>query len=334
MLTLVTGAPGWLGTRFVQVLCHGWNGSELVHNRKVRCLVLKGIDTSELEKLPVELIPGDVRDANSLREAVRGVDTAFHLVGIIHPKRVRAFYDINTEGTENLITAAVGAGVKRFVYVSSNASAGHNTGWGRPMTEEDNPKPYKHYGKSKLKVEQIVNQFYQSGKIETVIFRPCWYYGPGQPARQTRFFRMIKSGNPIIFGDGKNLRSMSYIDNVVQGLLLAEESERASGQTYWIADERPYSTIEIYETVAKLLGVELEPRFVPGFTSKICELIDTTLQTFGFYSTNFHVAGEMNKDISCSIEKAKKELGYNPTVELEEGMCRSIEWCKENEIEI
>lgn len=334
MVTLITGAPGWLGSRFVEVLCQGWRGEGAIDERKVRCLVLPEIDISDLQKLRVEIVRGDVRDIESLKEAVKNVETVFHLVGLIHPRRIRELYDINTEGTRNMISAVVEAGVRRFIYVSSNSPAGHNTGWGRPMVEEDKPKPYKHYGKSKYLAEQIVNEFYQLGKIETVIIRPCWYYGPGQPARQTRFFRMIKSGKPIIFGSGNNLRSMSYIDNVVQGLLLAEKCERANGQTYWITDERPYATIEIYETVAKLLGVELKPRFVPRFTSKVCEWIDTMIQAFGFYSTNFHVAGEMAKDIYCSIEKAKEEIGYQPNVSLEEGMRRSIEWCRSKGIEI
>lgn len=334
MVTLITGAPGWLGSRFVEILCRGWDDEKPPDDRQIRCLVLKDIDTSSLEELPVELVPGDVRDITSLREVVKDVDTVFHLVGVIHPKRIRDLYDINTEGTRNMISAAAEAGVKRFIYVSSNSSAGHNTGWGRPMTENDPSRPYKHYGKSKYQAEQIVNEFHVSGKIETVIIRPCWYYGVGQPARQTRFFRMIKKGNPIIFGNGENLRSMSYIDNVVQGLLLAEKCENADGETYWIADERPYRTIEIYETIAELLEVELKPRFVPGFLSKWCEWIDGILQTFRLYSTDFHVAGEMAKDIYCSIEKAKKELGYRPTVELREGMRRSIEWCRENEIDI
>ena len=202
------------------------------------------------------------------------------------------------------------------------------------MTEEDLPQPYKHYGKSKLQAEQIISEYYNEGAIETVILRPCWYYGTRQPARQTRFFRMIKSGKPIFFGDGTNERSMAYVDNVTEALLLAESCEHANGQTYWIADERPYQTLEIYQTVADLLGVNLRPRFLPAFSSTCCEWIDTILQAGGLYSINFHVAGEMAKDISCSVEKAKRELGYRPRVGLEEGMKNSIEWCRSNGIEI
>jgi nucleoside-diphosphate-sugar epimerase len=162
-----------------------------------------------------------------------------------------------------------------------------------------------------------------------VILRPCWFYGPQQPARQTRFFSMIRKGNPIIFGSGENLRSMSYVDNSCPGILLATESARANGQTYWIADERPYTTNEIYRTVAELLDVPVfKPRHIPAISSDICLFIDKGLQSLGLYEMNFHVAAEMTRDIACTVEKAKAELGYAPQIDLREGMRRSIAWCR------
>jgi nucleoside-diphosphate-sugar epimerase len=145
---------------------------------------------------------------------------------------------------------------------------------------------------------------------------------------------MIKSGRPIIFGDGENLRSMSYIDNVIQAMLLAERTPHAAGNVYWVADERPYKTIEIYETIARILGVRIRPKYLPGAISVMCEAADSVLQSAGFYSPEIHVAGEMNVDIACSIEKAKKELGYAPAVDLAEGMRRSVEWCRKQGIDI
>jgi len=185
-----------------------------------------------------------------------------------------------------------------------------------------------------MQAEIYVNQKYKEGKIETVIIRPCWFYGPNQPLRQTTFFKMIKKGNPIIFGDGNNLRSMSYIDNTIQGLILAGEKKKALGQTYWITDKRPYSTIEIYQTIAELLNVKLEPRYLPKIVSSCCEIADDLLQEFGFYNKEIHVAGEMDKNIACSIKKAEEELGYKPKIELKEGMKRSIEWLRNQGIEI
>ncbi len=140
---------------------------------------------------------------------------------------------------------------------------------------------------------------------------------------------MIQKGNPFLFGDGKTLRSMTYLDNLVQAMLLASEKDCANGQTYWIADERPYSTKEIYQTTADLLGVtNFKPRYLPNLVSEICLSADHLLQAMDLYVKEIHVAGEMNKSIACSIEKAKRELGYNPKIALGEGMRRSIDWCK------
>ena len=331
--TLITGAPGWLGTRLAEVLANPedeLNKYSANKDRKVRCLVLPEENLSSLKNPSIEKVKGNVLEKQSLATAMEGVQTVFHLVGIIHPKKISDLYLVNRDGLKNVLDAAIAAGVKRLVFVSSNSPAGANKSRSVLMTEGDAPNPYMNYGKSKLQAEQLALQAHAEEKIEVVIIRPCWFYGPGQPARQSRFFRMIKKGNPIIFGNGENLRSMSYVDNTIQGLLLAEAVKEAAGNVYWIADEKPYATKEIYNTVAELLQVQLKPIHVPLIASQICEQIDRTLQAMNIYSTDFHVAGEMVYDIACSIDKAKRELGYRPTIGLREGMKRSLDWCAQN----
>lgn len=320
---LVTGAPGWLGTRFVEILAG--------KNRNIRCLVLKGIDGSYLKELGAETVEGDITRPESLKRVADGIETIFHIVGIVHTRflGVNDFFKINTEGTRNILECAIRAGVKRLVYVSSNSPAGCNYERDVLMNEYTPPRPYMTYGKSKLQAERAVNEAFIKGKLETVILRPCWFYGPRQPARQTRLMRMIRDRNVPLFGDGRNLRSMTYIDSLCDALLLAEEREIAKGETYWIADERPYTTLEIYETIAELLGVELRTRNIPGFFSDIATLADGILQKLHMYQTETHVVGELNKNVACSVEKAKKDLDYKPEISLREGMRRSIEWAKE-----
>lgn len=329
--TLVTGAPGWLGTRLLEVLTDPSDPLQKFSahkERRVKALVLPGLNTSSLPKA-AEIVPGNVLDAASLDAAMQGVDTVFHLVGLIHPKKIQQLFDINTTGTLNVLEAAAKAGVKRVVMISSNSAAG----LGKNMKESDAPKPYMAYGRSKLQAEQHVLRFVAEKKLEAVILRPCWFYGPGngQPERQLRFFRMIQKGNPILFGSGRSLRSMSYLDNTIQGMLLAEKTPEANGQIYWIADGKPYETIEIYRTIAALFGTTLKPRKIPGLASFICRIVDRLLQSVGMYITEFHVAGEMDRDIACDISKAERELGYKPEVELEEGMRRSIAWAREKQ---
>lgn len=194
-VTLVTGAPGWLGTRFLQALSDPTDPLQRYsahQHRTVRALVLPGMDTAMLPK-NVELAPGNVLDKASLEKAMVGVQTVFHLVGIIHPKNIPQLFEINTQGTLNMLEAAAKAGVKRFVFVSSNSAAGVNLSDDRLLKESDTPRPYMAYGVSKLQAEEHVHRFQREGKMETVIIRPCWFYGPGmgQPPRQLRFFRMI-----------------------------------------------------------------------------------------------------------------------------------------------
>jgi nucleoside-diphosphate-sugar epimerase len=334
-LAVVTGAPGWLGTSLVEALARGARFRSIVTEpRAVRCIVQPGTDTSAVTRLGAEIVSADLRDRRALRDACKGAELVVHAAGIIHPRRVQELFDINLEGTRNLLDEAVASGARRFLLVSSNSPAGLNATPAQLMTEDDPPKPYLAYGLSKLQAEWLVNDAYRGGKIETVILRPCWFYGPNQPLRQTRFFRMIKSGKPIVVGRGDNLRSMTYIDNAVQGLLLAASVPGASGKTYWITDRRPYSFIEIIQTVARLLDVELRPRYLPRITSDLARFVDSLVQMAGLYNQEVHVAGELAATIAASIEAARRELGYDPEIELEEGMRRSIAWCREQGIDL
>lgn len=332
MNVLITGAPGWLGTRFVEwLIARSDPASAPLAGARVRLLVLPGADLAGLQPVQgrIEVVSGDLRDPAALPPTVAGVDCVFHLAGIIHPTRIRDLYALNTEGTRQLLEAAIAAHVRRFVYVSSNSVGGFTRSPDPLMVETDAPRPYMNYGRSKWLAEQLVHDAGRRGAIETVVLRPCWYYGTGQPARQTRFFQMIQQGHPVLFGNGHNLRSLTYLDNLCQALVLAATRPQAVGQTYWIADERPYPTIEIYETVARLLNVQaLRPRKLPGLVSEGCLMADAVLQRLGCYITEIHVAGEMNKHIACSVAKAQRELGYHPQVALEEGMRRSIAWCR------
>ncbi len=331
---LLTGVPGWLGSRFLEILISGFEGEGPPNDWKIRCLSLDDRLAPEIEvpakKKAVEKFKGDITKRESLGPALKGADIVFHMAGVIHPKKVRDFFRINTLGTENLLRESLNAGVARFIYISSNSVAGINESRDKLFSEHDLPRPYLNYGLSKYCAEETVKSMRATGQIQTVILRPCWFYGPGQPERQTRFFKMIEKARPFIFGDGNNLRSMTYVDNLCQAMLLAAESRKADGQTYWIADKRPYSTYEIYKTIAGIFEIKnLEPRYLPDFVSTGCFWADTILQEFNCYIPEIHVAGEMNKDIACAISKAQEELGYDPKIELLQGMYRSIKWCKQ-----
>ena len=299
----------------------------------IRCLVQPGVALDRLRAIApdAEVVEGDVRDPAAVGRFVAGAEdaTVFHLAGIIHPAlRVRDLFEINLQGTRNLVAAATAVRVRRLVATSSNSPCGFSRDPSALFDESSPYRPYMAYGRSKMLMEQAVRG--ASRQIETVIARPCWFYGPEQPERQTTFFTMIKDGTGPIVGGGEARRSMSYVDNTALGLLLAAAVPEAAGQTYWLADERPYSMNEIVGTVEGLLRDELGMDVdggrmrLPGLASEVAMAVDASLQAAGFYEQRIHVLSEMNKTIACSIAKARDELGYRPRVELREGMRRSI----------
>ncbi|HNX96884.1 MAG TPA: NAD(P)-dependent oxidoreductase [Candidatus Aminicenantes bacterium] len=339
---LVTGAPGWLGTRLVQLLSSGLPdlpGQEPPFTDRVRCLCLPGSDDHPLRApgIEAEVVRGDLRNPEDATRFCAGAagTTLFHCAGIIHPKRIRDFYDINLQGSKNLLEAAERAGVRRAVIMSSNSPIGVNPAPGHTFDEDSPYHPYMNYGRSKMLLEQEVARIAARGKIETVVIRSPWFYGPLQPERQSLFFRMIRDGKAPLVGDGSNRRSMAYIDNICQGMIRAARVPAAAGRTYWIADRRPYSMNEIYDTIETLLEREFaipvahRRMRLPFLAGEIATVADRWLQGLGIYQQKVHVLSEMNKTIACRVDRAERELGYVPTVDLTEGMRRSIAWVLE-----
>ena len=280
----------------------------------------------------VEVVTGDVRDLDDCRRLCAGAKggVLFHTAGVIHPKKAAEFEAINVRGAKNVLDAAIAAGVRRAVVVSSNSPCGFNPHPDHLFDETSPYNPYMNYGRSKMKMELAVKERQAAGKIEAVIVRPPWFYGPNQPPRQTLFFQMVRDGKAPIIGAGENLRSMAYVDNLCQGLILAAQVEGANGRTYWIADDRPYPMREVIDTVERLLEHEFGQKCahkrlkLPGLACRIAGVADASLQTVGLYNQKIHVLSEMDGTIACSIATARRELGYDPRISLEEGMRRSI----------
>lgn len=344
---LLTGAPGWLGTRLARVLAEGLqDGPALVDpasTAEIRAFVLPDADASDLQSISprVRCIPGDIRDPASLKAFVERAEgaTLFHCAGVVHPTEgVKQFYDVNFRGTVNVLEAAEAAGVKRAVVVSSNSPIGVSLNPSEVFDEHAPYRPYMSYGRSKVLMEQAVAEVQARGKLETVIIRPPWFYGPDQPPRQTLFFKMIRQSKAPIVGDGTNRRSMAYVDNICQGLLLCAQKEMANGRTYWIADRRAYTMNEIIDTIERLLEHEFgltcahKRMRLPFVAGQVAQMADGALQKLGLYQQKIHVLSEMNKTIACSVEHAERELGYDPKVDLEEGMRRSLAWCRERNL--
>jgi len=339
-LALVTGAPGWLGTRLVATLVDGPPDVPALaasEPRRVRCLILPGTSRAALAELPagIELVEGDVRDPRSLAAFVRGAEgaTLFHACGVVATLRVRDFHDVNVEGTRHVLAAAAWANVARVIGISSDTVVGWNRGPDGVFDEQAPPNPHLHYGRSKKMMEDLLRETGAAGRVATVVVRPCRFYGPGQPQARSRFYRLIRRGRLPIFDRGNVCWSWSYVDNICQVALLAERVERAAGETYWVADRRPYRVAEIVDTVERLLerefGLPVSHRrlHVPAAVARVTAMVELALDRLGLRDERIHAVAHLGARVVCSIAKAERELGYAPTIELEEGLRRSIRWC-------
>jgi nucleoside-diphosphate-sugar epimerase len=327
----------------VEALAHGLTGvvglEDSPGDRVVRCLVVPHANAAELCAIgsKVQIVRGDLSDPECLVHFCRNGQgaTLFHAASIIHPRSTREFSEVNTSGTAKLLQAALKMRVKRIIYVSSTSPCGACANRDQWFDEGAPYNPSSGYGKSKMLAEEIVKETGATGAIETVIARAPWFYGPGQPCRQTHFFRLVRAGRVPIIGKGDNLRSMVYVDNVCQGLVLCERAAQANGNIYWIADKRPYTFNEIVDTIERVMEVDFglpcahRRLRLPNWVSALAGGADAALQAIGCYSPHLHVLSEMNKTIACAVARANRELGYLPSIDLEEGTRRAISWALE-----
>jgi nucleoside-diphosphate-sugar epimerase len=289
----------------------------------------------------VEVVIGDVGKPDTAARLLHGTGRdvdVIHTAGIIHPASTREFFEINANGSRHVAEAALDHGVRRLVHVSSNSPFGTNPHPHDTFRSIEPYHPYYGYGRSKMQAELAVIDAMALG-LDATIVRPPWFYGPFQPPRQTTFFRLVRAGKFPVVGDGEQRRSMVYIDNLVDGVIAAELTPGAKGKGYWVADERPYTVNEIVATVGRSLtdeGFSVKPPStrLPAIAGRIAELGDRIVQRLGRYQQQLHVLGEMNHTIACDISVTRRELDYAPSVELYEGMRRSIRWCVEQGIEL
>ncbi len=340
--TVVTGAAGWLGRALLDRLLHDPSRTHLrllVHSTAEAAAV--GEVAGAHADTRVDVVIGDIAKADTVRRLLNGLGDSTHLLhtaGVIHPKSVKQFYDVNTEGTRQLVAEALDRHIGCMVHVSSNSPFGTNAKPNDTFRAIEPYHPYYGYGKSKMLGERAVLDAVGDG-LDATIVRPPWFYGPFQPPRQTTFFRLVRAGRFPVISPGDQRRSMVYVDNLVDGILAAERTASSRGNGYWIADARAYTVNEIVATVGAALRdagftVKDPGSPMPAIVGRVAELADRMIQGVGRYQQQFHVLGEMDKTIACDIEASRLELGYEPAVDLAEGMRRSIAWCIEQGLEL
>lgn len=329
----VTGVPGWLTQAFFDDL----SASGLDEVSEIRAFVHPSFvpASAELNKRNPLLrsihsfdlgSPEDL--SKQLGVALKGVDALVHSAAVIHVRRTSDWYRSNTEGTLRLARAAQLAGVQRFVFISSNAAGGRCESETQVLTESDSAKPLSHYGRSKWLAEHGLLQMHKEGVFEVVVLRPSMFYGPPVPDRHIDVYRRIMSGRMPIVGHGHYRRSITYIDNLVQATRLAITHPAAAGEIFYVVDDPIYTTRSITEAMANALGVRLRTLRLPAIAGPAAYWTDRLLASAGTYWQNLHLVGEAHWHVALSCGKIKERLGYNPSIQLAEGMRRAVEWCR------
>jgi UDP-glucose 4-epimerase len=283
--------------------------------RGERVRILDNFATGKREHLVplagrIEVIEGDVRYLNNVQEAVAGADYVLHLAAL--PSVARSVRtpiesnDVNVVGTLNLLVAARDAGVKRVVYSASSSAYGNSPTL--PKEETMPNDPLSPYAVNKLTGELYCRTFTRVYGLETVSLRYFNVFGPRQdPTSQysaviPRFISAIMAGRaPVIYGDGEQSRDFSYVQNAVEASLLACTAPGVAGETINVGCGQRVNLNELVRMIGRLVGRQVEP---------VYEAVR---------------AGDVRHSLAA-IEKAARLLGYQPSVGLEEGLRRTLEW--------
>jgi nucleoside-diphosphate-sugar epimerase len=326
----VTGVPGWLTHVFLASLRDappaGYDGAAaLVHRAVTVDDRLRAAYPNVTEWLPFDLdAPGD------LRPLLEGSEVVVHAAGVIHVRKPGEWDRVNTGGTVALAQAAKAAGVRRFVFLSSNAAGGASAGAADVLTEATPARPLSRYGLSKLRAEEALLALHEPGRFEVVNLRPSMFYGPPVPQRHVDVYRRVRSGRMPLVGGGDYRRSVTHVENLVQAVRLAITVPQAAGQTYYVVDDEISTTRAIVEAMAEALGVPARFIRLPAFAGSVAYGADRVLEAAGFYSGPVHLLGESNWHVAISPAKARRELGYAPVRSLREGMREAVAWCRAN----
>jgi UDP-glucose 4-epimerase len=261
----------------------------------------------------VEFIHGDINDSHAVQKALDGVERVFHQAALASvPMSLERPLDTNqacVTGTLNMLHWSVQAKVKRFVYAASSSAYGDSPTSSK--RESDLPQTLSPYAAAKLAGEFYCQSYFHSFGLETVGIRYFNVFGPRQDPNSPYsaviplFVSRILSGEqPSIYGDGLQSRDFTYVANIVRGNILASEVPSIGGRIFNIADGRRTTLLQLLELLAKLLGKEITPVFLPPRVGDVRESL-------------------------ADISLARKVLGYEPIVGLEEGIRQTIDYYRQ-----
>jgi nucleoside-diphosphate-sugar epimerase len=326
MKILVTGASGLTGSQLTKRLLREGN--------EVRVLVRKQSRLSVLEGLPVEVAHGDLAAAAELpADLMRGIGTVYNIAAAWQAENVPDSYfrAVNVEGVRRLLQMARQSGVRRFVHCSTVGVQGEIRN--PPATEEHPYNPGDHYQRTKMDGELLALDFFRQHGLPGAVVRPVGVHGPGD-TRFLKLFRSINRGHFRMIGSGRTLYHLTYIDDLVSGIVLAGTRPEAVGEVFTIGGESYLTLQELVEKIARILGRKLPALHIPVFpvwlAGALCEL---TCRPLGISPPLYRRRVDFfTKDRAFDIGKAKRLLGFRPQVGVDEGLQRTADWYRAQDL--
>jgi nucleoside-diphosphate-sugar epimerase len=321
MKILVTGATGFTGGALARRL--------VSDGANVTAFVRSSSRAEPLRQLGVDCRVVDITDRDDVQRAFEPFDRVFHIAALYRTEAAdrTEFTRVNVDATRNLLEAAKAAGVGRFIHCSTVGVQGRIDD--PPAREDYRTQPADHYQETKLQGELTAREYFAAG-LPGAVVRPAGIYGPGD-TRFLKLFKAIKRGWFVLIGGGKTLYHFTYIDDLIDGFMLASTQPRAVGEVFTIGGDRHTTVGEFVDHIAAALDRPKTRLRVPAWPVEIaamaCERVCTPL---GINPPLYPRRLEFfTMDRSFSIDKAREYLGYEPRVTLREGVARTADWYRQ-----
>lgn len=326
-VVLVTGASGFVGSHLVEhLLALGDRARVLVRASSVR----RHLAPLGVEEAVADLSDGSPQGEAALARAAEGCAVVFHVAGVVRARDPREYEEVNAAGAERIARAAAAAGAPRFLLVSSQAAAGPG-GPDRPRREEDPESPVTAYGRSKLAGERRVLDVARGSGLAAVIVRPPAVYGPRDRAFLTLFRLVARGVLPLYPGSRTQEVSLVHARDLARGIALAAERGPA-GRAYYLTDGARHTSAQIGEAIARALGkrpLRLEVPMPLATAAALGSELYGRLTGRATTLTRERLRQWTARRWSVSDERARREIGYVPEVDLESGMRETAAWYRE-----
>ncbi|MFZ1289732.1 MAG: NAD-dependent epimerase/dehydratase family protein [Melioribacteraceae bacterium] len=325
MSILVTGATGFTGKNLTEYL--------LKNYKSVRVLVRDKLKLGNLLKFPnLEIVEGNIYDESVVNKSMKGIDIVFNVAAIYRTSGIadQVYWDTHVKGTELLLEAALREGVKKFIHTSTVGVHG-DVGKDAPADENSPFNPGDIYQITKLEGEKKVHQFYAEKGLPIVVIRPTAIYGPGD-LRLLKLFKIASHKISFVLGNGKIKYHMVYIDDLVQGFILASKVEEAVGKAFIIGGEDAKSLNEILDDIGIAIGKSIQKFYLPAKPFQILgSIAEKIFIPLGINPPIYRRRVDFfTKSRSFDISKAKNILKYKPQFDLMDGIKKTAEWYKSN----